>query len=90
MRQEVMEGIYRHPAVTYAVLTPNVKGYTAALRVSADEVAIFGSASEGFSQEKHQLLGRREHRTLQAAHGKGPSGRNAGARLCFLRHRLPL
>jgi len=49
--QEVMEGIHRHPAVTYAVLTPNVKGYTAAKKVSADEVAIFGSASEGFSRK---------------------------------------
>ncbi|MCK7612486.1 hydroxymethylglutaryl-CoA lyase [Roseibium sediminicola] len=49
--QEVMEGIYRHPSVTYAVLTPNVKGYTAAKKVSADEVAIFGSASEGFSKK---------------------------------------
>ncbi len=49
--QEVMEGIYRHPAVVYSVLTPNVKGYTAARRVSADEVAIFGSASEGFSKK---------------------------------------
>jgi len=49
--EEVMEGIYRHPAVVYAVLTPNVKGYTAAKKVSADEVAIFGSASEGFSKK---------------------------------------
>lgn len=49
--QEVMESIYRHPAVDYAVLTPNVKGYTAARHVSADEVAIFGSASEGFSRK---------------------------------------
>ncbi|MBN9673987.1 hydroxymethylglutaryl-CoA lyase [Roseibium aggregatum] len=49
--QEVMEGIYRHPAVVYSVLTPNVKGYTAARRASADEVAIFGSASEGFSKK---------------------------------------
>ncbi|MEP2706190.1 MAG: hydroxymethylglutaryl-CoA lyase [Roseibium sp.] len=48
---DVMEGIYRHPAVTYSVLTPNVKGYTAAMKTSPDEVAIFGSASEGFSQK---------------------------------------
>ncbi|MES0883588.1 hydroxymethylglutaryl-CoA lyase [Roseibium sp. SCP14] len=48
---EVMEGIYRHPAVVYSVLTPNVKGYTAARKASADEVAIFGSASEGFSKK---------------------------------------
>jgi len=49
--QEVMDGIYRHPAVSYSVLTPNVKGYTAARKASADEVAIFGSASEGFSKK---------------------------------------
>ena len=48
---EVMEGIYRHPAVIYTALTPNVKGYTAARRASVDEVAIFGSASEGFSKK---------------------------------------
>ncbi|WFE90540.1 hydroxymethylglutaryl-CoA lyase [Roseibium porphyridii] len=49
--QDVMDGIYRHPAVVYSVLTPNVKGYTAARKASADEVAIFGSASEGFSKK---------------------------------------
>ncbi|MEJ8475774.1 hydroxymethylglutaryl-CoA lyase [Roseibium algae] len=48
---EVMEGIYRHPAVIYTALTPNVKGYTAAKRASTDEVAVFGSASEGFCQK---------------------------------------
>lgn len=48
---DVMEGIFRHPAVTYASLTPNVKGYNAAKRVSVDEVAVFASASEGFSQK---------------------------------------
>ncbi|WP_298817172.1 hydroxymethylglutaryl-CoA lyase [uncultured Roseibium sp.] len=49
--QDVMDGIYRHPAVVYSALTPNVKGYTAARKASADEVAIFGSASEGFSKK---------------------------------------
>lgn len=49
--QEVMESIYRHPAVVYSVLTPNVKGYTTARKASTDEVAIFGSASEGFSKK---------------------------------------
>ncbi|WP_299819139.1 hydroxymethylglutaryl-CoA lyase [uncultured Roseibium sp.] len=49
--QDVMEGIYRHPAISYAALTPNVKGFTAARKASADEVAIFGSASEGFSKK---------------------------------------
>lgn len=47
---EVMAGIRRVPGVTYAALTPNLKGFEAALAAGADEVAIFGSASEGFSK----------------------------------------
>lgn len=47
---EVMAGILRRPQVRYAVLTPNLRGYEAAKAVAADEVAIFASASEGFSR----------------------------------------
>lgn len=47
---EVMEKIQRRPGVIYSALTPNVKGFEAALAASADEVVIFGSASEAFSQ----------------------------------------
>ncbi|MBE9635387.1 hydroxymethylglutaryl-CoA lyase [Salipiger mangrovisoli] len=47
---EVMAGIRRVPGVRYAALTPNMKGFEAALAAGADEVAIFGSASEGFSR----------------------------------------
>lgn len=47
---EVMAGIRRVPGVTYAALTPNLKGFEAALAAGGDEVAIFGSASEGFSK----------------------------------------
>ncbi len=46
---EVMAGIARGRA-SYAVLTPNLRGYEAALAAGADEVAIFASASEGFSR----------------------------------------
>lgn len=48
---EVMAGIRRKAGIGYAVLTPNLKGYEAARAARADEVAIFGSASEGFSQK---------------------------------------
>lgn len=48
---EVMAGITRKTGVSYAVLTPNLKGYEGAKAARADEVAIFGSASEGFSQK---------------------------------------
>lgn len=47
---EVMDGILRRPKIRYAVLTPNMRGYEAARNADADEIAIFGSASEGFSK----------------------------------------
>jgi len=48
---EVLEGIRRKPGVSYPVLTPNLKGFQAALAAGATEVAIFGAASEAFSQK---------------------------------------
>ncbi|WP_296001331.1 hydroxymethylglutaryl-CoA lyase [Rugamonas sp.] len=48
---EVMAGIARRAGVIYSALTPNMQGFEAALAASADEVVIFGSASEAFSQK---------------------------------------
>ncbi|KGJ91295.1 hydroxymethylglutaryl-CoA lyase [Colwellia psychrerythraea] len=48
---EVFEKLTRDQTVTYAALTPNMRGFEAALAVNADEVAIFGAASESFSQK---------------------------------------
>ena len=48
---EVMRGIARKPGVLYSALTPNMKGFEAALEAGADEVVIFGAASEAFSQK---------------------------------------
>ena len=47
---EVMAGIERRPGVRYSVLTPNLQGFEAALASSPDEVVVFASASEAFSQ----------------------------------------
>lgn len=47
---EVLAGITRAAGVRYAALTPNLKGLERAIAARADEVAIFGSASEGFSR----------------------------------------
>ena len=47
---QVMAGIARRAGVSYAALTPNLKGYQAAHQARASEVAIFASASEGFSR----------------------------------------
>jgi hydroxymethylglutaryl-CoA lyase len=46
---EVLAGITRKPGVTYAALVPNLKGYEAARAARVTEIAIFASASEGFS-----------------------------------------
>ncbi|MGF1502970.1 MAG: hydroxymethylglutaryl-CoA lyase [Paracoccaceae bacterium] len=46
---EVMAGIRRRPGTRYAALTPNLRGFEAARAAGADEVAIFGAASETFS-----------------------------------------
>lgn len=48
---EVMAGISRREGVRYAALTPNMRGYEDALVAGVDEVAIFASASEGFSRK---------------------------------------
>ena len=48
---EVMAGIQRKPGVRYSVLTPNLKGFEAALASRPDEVVVFGAASEAFSQK---------------------------------------
>ena len=47
---EVMAGITRRPGVRYSVLTPNLQGFEAASASNPDEVVVFASASEAFSQ----------------------------------------
>lgn len=46
----VLAGIARRPGIRYGALTPNLRGYHAARAAGADEVAVFASASEGFSR----------------------------------------
>ena len=52
---EVMAGIQRRPNVRYSVLTPNLKGFEAAIagprETWPDEIVVFGAASEAFSQK---------------------------------------
>lgn len=47
---EVMDAIERRAGVRYPVLVPNERGLEGALAHAADEVAVFGAASEAFSQ----------------------------------------
>lgn len=48
---EVMAGITRKSGVSYAALTPNLKGVEGAIVARADEVAIFSAASESFTRK---------------------------------------
>lgn len=52
---EVMAGMARKPGVRYSVLTPNLKGFEAAVALPQaqwpDEIVVFGAASEAFSQK---------------------------------------
>ena len=48
---EVFAQIQRKAGVTYAALTPNLKGFEGALEAGVREVAVFAAASEAFSQK---------------------------------------
>lgn len=50
---QVMRGVKRKSGVRYAVLTPNLQGFEASIAdpaIRPDEIVVFGSASEAFSQ----------------------------------------
>jgi hydroxymethylglutaryl-CoA lyase len=49
--EDIFQNVSRVDGVTYAALTPNMKGYERAIEVNASEVAIFAAASEAFSQK---------------------------------------
>ncbi|RLA30226.1 MAG: hydroxymethylglutaryl-CoA lyase [Gammaproteobacteria bacterium] len=48
---QVLAGIDRRDGVDYPVLVPNMRGLEAALEAGATEIAVFGAASESFSQK---------------------------------------
>ncbi|WP_137917340.1 hydroxymethylglutaryl-CoA lyase [Hydrogenophaga sp. 2FB] len=48
---DVMSSIQRQSGVRYSVLTPNLKGFEAAVQDKPDEIVVFGAASEAFSQK---------------------------------------
>ena len=47
---QVMAGIRRKPGVAYPVLVPNRKGLDAAIAAGAEEVVVFGAATDSFSR----------------------------------------
>jgi len=47
----VMRAVPRRAGLIYSALTPNLVGFEAAMAAGADEVAVFGAASETFSRK---------------------------------------
>jgi len=47
---EVLAALKRRPGVRYPVLVPNLKGLERALAADVEEIAVFGAASETFTQ----------------------------------------
>ena len=48
---EILAGIERRDGVRYPVLVPNMKGFEAAAAAGAEEIAVFGAASESFTRK---------------------------------------
>lgn len=48
---QVLSAISRKSGVVYSALTPNMRGFNDAIAAGANEVAVFGAASESFSQK---------------------------------------
>nr|CBX25345.1 hypothetical_protein [Oryza brachyantha] len=75
--KDVVEGIRHVPDVRFPVLTPNLKGFEAAVAAGAKEVAVFASASESFSKSnlnctiKESLVRYRDVITSAKKHGIG-------------------
>ncbi|VTU40613.1 Hydroxymethylglutaryl-CoA lyase YngG [Variovorax sp. PBS-H4] len=82
---QVMQGIRRQPGVRYSVLTPNMKGFEAAIAAPReewpDEIVVFGAASEAFSQKNINCSIaesiERFRPVVEAARGKGIHVRGA-------------
>jgi len=75
---DVMARIARKPGVRYPVLTPNLKGFDAALAAGADEVAVFVAATESFSKRNINCS---IAESLERARPVFEAAREAGARV---------
>ena len=76
--------------MTYAALTPNLKGYEAARAARAGEVAIFGSASETFCRRNiNASIAESLERFAPVAEAARADG-DPAARLRVLRDGLPV
>ncbi|MFK0205115.1 hydroxymethylglutaryl-CoA lyase [Agrobacterium sp. NPDC090283] len=73
--RQVFQGLERRSGTAYPVLVPNMKGFETALEAGVTEIAVFVSASEGFSQHN---IGCSRAESLQRLHdvASAAAGRN--------------
>ncbi|HVL81063.1 MAG TPA: hydroxymethylglutaryl-CoA lyase [Actinomycetota bacterium] len=75
---EVLETLKRRDGVRYPVLVPNLRGLERALEVGADEIAVFASATESFSQRN---LGRSREEAIEMFRPVCEAAAEAGVRV---------
>ncbi len=87
---QVLRGVDHHPDSEFHVLVPNEKGYEAARAAGARVIAVFASASEGFSRANINCSVAESIERFKPVVEPGQGRRHQGARLYLLRTRLPL
>ena len=87
---EVLRAVRRRSGVRYPVLVPNLKGLEAALAAGAEEIAVFGAASESFSQKNINCSIAESLDRFRPVIAQAVAARRARARLRLLCGRLPL
>ena len=87
---DVLAGITRADGVSYAALAPNTRGLERAIEARADEIAVFVSASEGFSRANLNCSVEESFGRIAPVVAGGTEAGLAVRGLCLLRYRLSL
>ena len=87
---EVLRGVSHHADSEFHVLVPNEKGYEAARADGAKVIAVFGSASEGFSRANINCSVAESIERFKPVVARAKSRWRQGARLCLLRSWMSL
>ena len=86
----LLERLGPRPDLRLAVLVPNLRGLTDAVRAGAQEIAVFAAATESFSRRNINCSIAESSGTLLRGRGRGERAGRCGPRLCFLRAWLSL
>ncbi|KAJ7376352.1 hypothetical protein OS493_035095 [Desmophyllum pertusum] len=87
---DVMRRIKKIPGISYPALTPNLKGFEAAMDCGVKEVAIFGAASESFSRKNINCSISESLQRFEAVCEAARKKQHSSERICFLCGRLSI